>query len=197
MAIDFTAVKVVLKRAVRTCLDALKAKHPKETFYAFALYDADGTGPTPAANSEQKWLKIIEKQGLRDDPMRFLYRWSTAEWAYEAVGCEPFHPAWEILEKGGGTELLARSLATSIQALKELSDEGYFGSGASRVMAFVSLSDDATAAWLERESARRINPPEAFAAFEPEWRHAIVGQYGPKIHEDELSKEIERILGPS
>src|SRR5262249_18310072 len=149
MAIDFTTVKGLLKAAVRKCLDALKAKHPKETFYAFALYDADGTGPTPAANSEQKWLKIVEKKGLQDDDLRFLYRWSTAEWSYEAVGCEPFHPAWEMLEKGGsGAEFMARSLATSIQVLKELSGEGYFGSEASRVTAFVSLSDDPSAAWL-------------------------------------------------
>lgn len=181
MTIDFNYVRAMLKDAVRTSFDALRASHPQQTFYAFALSDSDGTGPSPAANSEQKWLKRVEREKLADSDERFLYRWSPAEWAFEAVGCEPFHPVWQILRSEQPHDRLAfkaRSFGASIYALKELSDEGYFGSGDRRVTVFFSLSDDENSVWLERESARRANPPEVFAAFESEWRIAAVQQYG-------------------
>lgn len=67
-------------------------------------------------------------------------------------------------------EFQARSFGASIFALKELAEEGFFHTGSTPVLAFFSLSDDEHAPWLELESARRINPPDLFATFEPEWQ---------------------------
>ena len=107
---------------------------------------------------------------------------------------------WKLLESekpADWQEFRARSFGASIFALKELADEGYFGTGKDRVTVFFSLSDDDDAVWLERESARRINPPEVFAAFEREWRIAAVAQYGEDAFEGgELAATFTRIFGP-
>src|SRR5262249_16332135 len=162
----------------RATLDTLRSKHPSEHFYAFALYDADGDCVCPSANSEERYQAIIKRNGVEDSDRRFMYRWGTAEWAYEAVEYGPFQQARQILQaakREGWYDFQAKSFGASILALKELSEEGYFGQGSSRVTAFFTLSDDNNAPWLERESARRINPPDVFAAFETEWRKALAG----------------------
>jgi hypothetical protein len=200
MAIDFDRVRALLKEGVRATLDKLRAEHPDETFYAFALYDAEGTCPAPAANSEEKYHQKVEKMKIADSDERFLYRWSSAEWAYEGVEAGPFDEVGELLSSekpDNWLEFQARSFGASIFALKELADEGVFGSGDSRITAFFSLSDDENAPWLEWESARRINPPEVFAAFEPEWRIAITQSYGDEeIDGGELAEVFERLFGP-
>ncbi len=200
MAIVFDQVRAMLKSAIRTSFDTLRAKYPKQTFYAFALYDAEGTGPSPAANSLQKWRKRVENEGVAEDDERFLYRWSTAEWAYEAAECEPFQPVWEVLEAEKPDDHLAfrvESFGASIFALKELSEEGYFDLESGRVTVFFSLSDDNDAVWLERESARRANPPVVFAAFESEWRIAAERAYGADAFEGgELARAFIQRFGP-
>ncbi|MDB5388559.1 MAG: hypothetical protein JWM11_4205, partial [Planctomycetaceae bacterium] len=131
---------------------------------------------------------------------RFIYRWGTAEWAYEAVEFGPFQEAREILQSGSRDnwlEFQAISFGASIFALKELSEEGFFGSGESTIVAFFSLSDDNNAPWLELESARRINPPAVFAAFEPEWRLALANTWGDiELDGGELAEEFVRLHGP-
>lgn len=207
MAIDFARVQALLKDAVCGTLDSLRAEHPDETFYAFALYDAEGTCPAPSANSEEKWHKRIEREKVAASDRRFSSRWGTAEWAYEAyegAGAEAFAEACELLESekpDNRLEFQARSFGASISALKELSEEGFFGSGGSRMTVFFSLSDDAYAPWLEWESARRINPPEVFAAFEPEWRIAAATIWGLEGDEEidggVLAEIFVRLFGPA
>jgi hypothetical protein len=201
MALDFDRVKGLLKEAVRSTLATLRAEHPDETFYGFAIYDAEGTCPGPSANSEEKWRALVERKNLADDDDRFFYRWSSAEWAYEGVAAEAFDEIGDLLtseEPENWLEFQARSFGASIFALKELADEGVFGSGPSRITAFFSLSDDELAPWLEWESARRINPPEVFAAFEPEWRIAAEKAYGEvELDGGELGEIFVRLFGPA
>jgi hypothetical protein len=200
MPFNFNQVRAMLKEAARATLEKLRADHPDETFYAFALYDAEGTCPGPSANSEEKWRKLVERKKIADSDERFFYRWSTAEWAYEGAAADPFEAIGELLRSqtpDNWLEFQAQSYGACIFALKELSEEGFFGSGASRITAFFSLSDDENAPWLEWESARRINPPEVFAAFESEWRIAVTRSYGDeKIDGGELAEVFERLFGP-
>jgi hypothetical protein len=61
--------------------------------------------------------------------------------------------------------LILWSLAGS---LRELAAAGEMEHRGRPVVGFCSLVDSADAGWVERETARYINSPEAFAAFEPE-----------------------------
>lgn len=207
----FARVRSLLKDAVRTSLSALRARFPEQTFYAFALNDAEGTGPSPTANSEERWREWLDRKKVTVSNERFLYRWSPEEWSGEGIDTEPFVPVWDLLsaehDRWGSelrlgpdsTEWLdfkAQSFATSVAALRELSDEGFFGRAALRPTVFFSISDDADAVWLERESARWVNPPAMFAAFEPEWKLAISQQYGERpVANTELRHRFDRFLG--
>ncbi len=186
---DFDEVKRLLKEGVKATLNQLRADHPDEHFYAFALYDADGDAVAPSANTEERYQKMIQRSGVADSDERFTSRWGTAEWAFEAeeYGGQ-IEKACEMLQNADAPDFLAfqvQSFGTSIMALKELADEGFFHSGDKPITVFFSLSDHDEAAWLERESARRINPPEVFAAFEPEWKIAAKLMWGEDADEME------------
>ncbi len=181
--VDTQEVKRLLKEAVRQTLSTLRSEHPEEHFYAFALYDADGDCVCPSTNSEENYQSVIGRKKCTDTDERFQYRWSTAEWGYEGVEYGPFDQVRNLLSLAhydDWTEFQAASFGTSILALQELAEEGFFGTGKSRMTVFFSLSDSGYAGWLELESARRINPPEIFVAFEREWRIAAADHWGVK-----------------
>ncbi len=200
-SVDFQEVKRLLKEAVRQTLNTLRTDHPDERFYAFALYDADGDCVCPSANSEEKYQSTIIRNRCTDTDERFQYRWGTAEWGYEAVEYGPFDEARELLSLASNDdwmEFQAASFGASIFALQELAEEGFFGTGESCMTVFFSLSDDENAGWLEWESARRINPPEVFAAFEREWRIAAADHWGVidgKPYGGALATVFQRMFG--
>jgi hypothetical protein len=196
----FQQVTKLLKQAVRETLDTLRAKHPSEHFYAFALYDADGDCVCPSTNSEERYRAMVK--GIEDEAVRFMYRWGIAEWAYECQEYGPFNEARELLQnapRGDYHEFQARSFEASITALKELADEGYFGKGDKRLTIFFTLSDDNNAPWLERESARYLNPPELFETFATEHQKKLERQSGGKSFkidvDDELAKHLTLLRG--
>ncbi|MCA9070122.1 MAG: DUF4303 domain-containing protein [Planctomycetaceae bacterium] len=198
---DFSAVKELLKQGIIETLDGLRKDHPNETFYAFALYDADGDAIDSSANSEEKFQKQIERAGCANSDERFLYRWGTAEWAYEATDhTEKFGEANALLseaDRDDWYEFQAKSFGASIFALKELADVGLFGTGKNRMVAFFSLSDDEYAPWLEIESARRINPPDVFQTFESEWKICTQQTWGEDIDltGGELAQAFQKVHG--
>ncbi|HEY4258824.1 MAG TPA: DUF4303 domain-containing protein, partial [Schlesneria sp.] len=121
MEIDFQKVKSLLKEAVRETLNTLRIQHAGERFYAFALYDADGDCVCPSANSEERYQATIKRNKVDQSDERYMYRWGTAEWAYEAVEFGPFQEAREILQSGPREDWLefqAKSFGASIFALK-------------------------------------------------------------------------------
>jgi len=222
MANDWAHVKQLLKEACRETLNTLRSKHPTERFYAFALYDADDAYCVgPSANSESGYEKKLryftERMNETDGHFRnwtkklypngcnysVLPRWSTTEWVYEGVEFGPFEEARQLLEAMSTSQAgddfyvrQARSFGTSVLALKELSDEGFFGAGDSRIVSFFSVSDNRDAPWLELESARRINPPDPFAKLEPELRLMSTLIYGLDAHPSpELVAAFERVHG--
>ncbi len=199
MPVDFLEIRELLKEGVRTTLTTLREQHPDEHFYAFALYDAEGENVAPSANSEEKYQARIARQKCADSDSRFMYRWGTAEWAYEALEYGPFEEARELLSQAPKDEWLefqVQSYGASIFALKELAAEGFFGTGEFQITAYFSLSDDDPAAWLERESARRINPPAVFAKFEPEWQIAMLQIWGDsEIDGGDFEHAFPQILG--
>lgn len=186
---ELIKIKELLKTAIRETVAGLEKAHAGETFYAFALYDAEGAEISPSSNTEEQFQRIISRENFNDD-YRLHYRWGSADWAYECEGDGPYDEACELLdsmrsemhanddseEQTWWIEFRARSFGASIMALKEVAAEGLFHDRAHPITAFFTLSDDDDAPWLEMESARRINPPEVFAAFEADLRQ-LAGEH--------------------
>lgn len=199
-------IKELLKTAIRESMKSLEANHADETFYAFALYDAEGAEIAPSSNTQEQFQRIVSRDGF-DPDFRYGARWGSAEWAYECEGEGPYDEACELLDElrndmydeddeGWYATFRARSFGTSIFALKEVAEEGLFHDREHPITAFFTLSDDDDAPWLELESARRINPPEVFAAFEAEWKQAVLQTWGDyDTSGGELGKAMKEFWG--
>lgn len=109
--IDFDVLRQRIFAATRQAFDQVKAEHPHETFYAFALYCVgDGIGLTPSASSEQAYERkrterladeafVDDFDGDKKELNACLlgdYRWSAFDWEYECVGAERWKPALEL-----------------------------------------------------------------------------------------------------
>ena len=182
MSLDQQNLSAVIRDAARQAFGDLRRAHPEETFYAFALYTDDGWMTiVPSANSEEGFQRAISSEP--DQTSHHAYRWSTAEWAYEAAGNEHFDAANELLNASSADEepddsdeteevRLYREqgdalIASMVEGLRLLDAEGFFGTGEERgrVTLFVSISDSDEAEEVETISARQLNPPNVAAAF--------------------------------
>lgn len=95
-------------------------------------------------------------------------------------------------------EFRAKRIGVTIEALKQLVDEGLFERNGSPLTVFCTIVDDFHAGWLERESARRINPASVFAAFEPEQAKAAkYGYLADANKSGELAEVYYRMFGRS
>ncbi|HOX06207.1 MAG TPA: DUF4303 domain-containing protein [Planctomycetota bacterium] len=175
MAADIPQLQRAIADAARQAFAEIRAAHPGEAFYAFALYtDDDVMTIAAAANSEEGLRRKLAERGETDPAEVALMRWNTAEWACEAAGDEHFDAPCELLRNLAGN-LFGKGFArfkeqvhrAIVGALGDLEKEGLFGQGGERgrVTVFASIpgSDDAPA--LENESARALNPSEVYARF--------------------------------
>ena len=180
MSIDWTQFQAAVRDGARAAFREVRAVHPSEHFYAFALYTDDGVMTVvPAANSEESFGR---KGGGKAEAA--YYRWATGEWAYKAVGSEHFGAAYVLLNGEGRdgedaeaedeweespqfAEFRRQVIESLVGALVDLEGEGFFGRGAARegVTVFVSVSDSDDTVEIENESARRLNPPAVYERF--------------------------------
>jgi hypothetical protein len=87
---DFSDFQREIADAARATFRALRALHPDEHFYAFALYaDSGAMTVVPAANSVEGLRRIREQQAAADDDP--WYAWGLSEWAYAAAEASPFN----------------------------------------------------------------------------------------------------------
>lgn len=172
-----------IANAARATYRALRAAHPDERFYAFALYtDSGAMTVVPSANSEEGLARSRQQSDPGDDRTAPAWlRWGTAEWAYEAAEAQAFNPLCKRLagavmspavpeaEFGAFFKALQRDM---IEALRLLDREGLFGAGEAReaITLFVSISDDDGADALENESATALNPPAVAQRFIARYR---------------------------
>ncbi|QRR07156.1 DUF4303 domain-containing protein [Burkholderia sp. MS455] len=167
--IDFSDFQREIADAARATFKALRALHPDEHFYAFALYtDSGAMTVVPAANSVEGLSRVRAQQAVADpDPW---YVWGCPEWAYAAAEASPFNVicgklADEVLSptfvRSRFAEFSRQLHADMIEALRLLDRDGLFGTGEAReaITLFVSISDDDAAEALENESAKALNPP--------------------------------------
>ena len=172
---DFSDFQRDIADAARATFRALRALHPDEHFYAFALYtDSGAMTVVPAANSVEGLRRICARQAVADDDPRFV--WGVSEWAYAAAEASPFNAicgrlADEVLSpqfvQSRFTEFSRQLHADMIAALRLLDRDGVFGTGDARaaITLFVSISDDDAAEALENASAKAVNPPAVADAF--------------------------------
>jgi len=194
--VDFDLLRQRVTKAARRTFDAVRTAHPTESFYAFALYAADdAVGINPSANSTQAY-KCIEDRVMADESQkkwlkshgislkRFLlgdYYWSAYSWEYQCAKSKGFDAVNKLINNRGVgrydsddplgfVKFKSGVFASMVLALRDLNDEGYFGKGADRksVTIFCSVPNSECSAWLEQDSARRLNPPTVFKIFAEE-----------------------------
>jgi len=153
-----------VREAARQAFAQVRASHPNERFYAFALSsNDDAVTIVPAANSVEGLHRRAREYG---SPISDWLRWSTAEWACQAEGGDYFDEIRARLARQGRT--FRRDVYEAmIGALADLDDEGFFGTGAARenVTLFCTLAHSNDSEWLENESARRLNPLAVYEVF--------------------------------
>jgi hypothetical protein len=143
-----------------------------EHFYAFALYtDEYAETISPSANSIERYEAKLRDRGGQYPA---VYKWGTAEWAYEAWNVELFTGIYRDLEEH--RETLPESEAgyaayrnsvheCMISALKRMDENGFFANGRENITLFISSSDNDEAFDMENQSAKQLNPPQIFTAF--------------------------------
>jgi hypothetical protein len=200
MTDEYTRAKNAIREGVRKWFTELREKFPTEHFYAVTIYtDDDFSGPEPTAHSLERLEKLYRQQGDLDDRERCYFKWAWNEWlgfpgagvsldavqvAWNVFGekempdePEPWDDEYDVYREAVDAER-AKRLAATFDGLKELSDEGFFGEGESRITVFCSIGDSCHAGWTECESAKRINPAEVFARYAPEQAEAASVIYG-------------------
>ncbi|MCY2987974.1 MAG: DUF4303 domain-containing protein [Planctomycetota bacterium] len=197
-----TTVKQAIIEGVKKFFRKVREQNPSEHFYAFALFtDTEFDSPVLAANSREKLREQLERYSPLDEGGMCFVKWNPGDWAYlggAIIGAfDAFsEDDYPLPDYQVSMERSARLFGATIDGLKELSDEGFFGSGESRPTVFFTIADDGNAGWAERESARWINPPEVFAEFDPEqWKAARHWYLQDANKGKRLADEFYRIFG--
>lgn len=152
---------------------ALMAEKPDEHFYAFALYtDEFAETVVPSANSIERYEEKVRNIGATEDIAS--YKWSTAEWAYEAKFGELFKPVYSELKIYRANSLKSDAdyapykqavHKCMIAALKRMDENGFFVKARENITLFISSSDDDEAFELENYSAKQLNAKECYLSF--------------------------------
>jgi phage terminase small subunit len=168
-----------ITHAARSAFSKLRAAHPKETFYAFALYTNDEANSiTASANTEEglrrraERYEMDEKKGIEQHAERL--RWNPPDWAYHCAGDDQFEEAQKQLDALADANDLDEDecekefdarLAVFIAALKELDAEGFFGRGKERqkVTLLVAMGDQEVKLLLK--CAQQLNPHAVYQKF--------------------------------
>lgn len=169
---NWEKLKSDIAAAASTVFSSLMSQNASEHFYVFALYtDEDGYTVEPAANSVEQYEAILARTGEVDPLQRAAYKWSTAEWAYEAWGADVFTGIYRELEKHRDTlpktpEAFA-AYKKSLHACMTgaLGRVELFGERRNEVALFISSSDDDEAFELENWSAKELNSEEVYRSF--------------------------------
>jgi hypothetical protein len=178
MALDYQWLRSALKAAATAAIGELRAAHPGDHFYAFALYsDEDFTGISPAANTEEHLAKrTADYKYTKPAEVNYL-RWSTSEWAFEGFGDKHFKPSYDATmavrhppegDDEPFPQYRRRMSQLMIDVLADLDADGLFGRGAERerVTLLCSVTDADDPFELLDRSVRALNPPPVVARYQ-------------------------------
>jgi hypothetical protein len=207
--INFEELRQAIAGAAREAFTALRAGHPDERFYAFALYTDDyAMTVCPSANTvegfdrcvarytaDQEFMASLAEDGITREALLSGLRWGTAERAYESKGGDAFRGVYDLLNPGAPAphgrsdadmrKFKGRVFAAMVLGLEDLAAQGFFrpkGAG-EQITLLCSVSDSASAVWVERESARRLNPSDVYRAFWDERTRDPVISRGARVHQ--------------
>lgn len=145
---------VSVEHAFASAWEQLRARAPRDRFYAFGAWAGAGTEVVAVANTEQ---------ALRGAAAGA--RWHPPAWGLRAVVCRHGGPGVEPAER-------ARRLAACARALRALDAEGRFGVGEERERLVVSVFTAGAAPEEVVAVARGLNPPAVVARLRDELRVA-------------------------
>jgi hypothetical protein len=170
---DKEVLRAEIREAARRAFAAVRAAHPDEHFYYFALVTTeDALRPGPSASSLEGLRRACESQDAGPCAPDVL-RWSEADSPYNLFGDEHFKRVAELFLEGGDHRHLpdpqyeaevATRFAAMEQALRDLDDEGFFGVGDDRagvVINVVAPGDEGEEQILRR--AEQLNPPASLS----------------------------------
>lgn len=189
ISIDDLAAEIA--SSVRACYQDLIATFPDERIYGFALYTVDDlVGIVPSASSEQGFVSRSEKFYANTEQLNWLKendicpgrsniadnRWSVYEWEHECHGVKHFDSANKLLESflvkyqevdSSDSFKIATGevMAAFTLALLQLRKEQFFQQCGRPLTIFCSKPSSFDTGWLERESARILNPADLYEKF--------------------------------
>ncbi|MGH7200985.1 MAG: DUF4303 domain-containing protein, partial [Planctomycetaceae bacterium] len=137
-----------------------------------------------AANTESHLAERLAEDEELSDGQRNLYKWYYAEWDAADMALET-ESLTELLGDAGfddDEELQAARQAAWLWAMTEglrlAREQGALTWNGKPVAAFCTMTDSGDAIWLERVTARHVNPPALFSTIEPELESAVQEWYG-------------------
>jgi len=153
-----------------------RSAHPDHRPYALVLYGTEGrTAFSPAVLTEESLAQVAQRYVDRDrhdtlDEARHALRYSVADSPLLpeafAIGLPTvdaaFAPSAASLDETAGYAILADA---GMAALAKLDKQNTFGTGADRDRLLLLIVTDGTEFDRSDESARRLNPPAAYAAY--------------------------------
>jgi Domain of unknown function (DUF4303) len=188
--IDYDSFLPRLVAGLRKAWQQVRQQRPDETFYTFGVEtDSDTTDLYPLCNTEEEYearggasqLATMKWVGCLDEDSD-LY-WAGKQHT-DALAREVNRYVFEDHSKdpeGAFLERKKRLLRVFEQALVQLDEEGFFGSGKKRhkVLLKIEFIDPSDAEWKHMlKVMKRINPPESTAKFfaaldQGEGEHAV------------------------
>ncbi len=170
--LDDEALRIALVAGARKAFEQLRAAHPGEQFYCYALYT------TPEYRSISPL--VLGARGLRrvatdydpDDVEGQMdeLRWSPADSPYMTMGEEHFGEVEAILSvlpniyelpSQEFSDRVTRVHACCVRALEDLDAAGMFGSGAARDAVVLNIFQGDQSSRSRVDNARRLNPAKA------------------------------------
>jgi hypothetical protein len=162
---DFDGLEAAIEAASRQAVEEVAAKHPDETFSAFALYtDAGAMTVCPALCT-----KAFVERKMIEEPDEWLHcKYLPSEWPYESVGADAaFNAICDVVREhvfaiGGDpaafVDFKQRLIASCISVQMRLRRDFFAGRGDDFLL-MVTISDDNEPVQVLRERVGALNGP--------------------------------------
>jgi hypothetical protein len=170
-SIDRTAFRSTVLRELRSAWETLRRRHQDERFYGFGVYTTDVVDYLTVTASTEEGLAAVASAYVDRDGGDPALREASLRWS----PCDsPLHQEGEGLlcesdrlrsegpdpydETPEADETVAMVIETAVEALQELDDAGFFGTGADRAQLVLGIWKGDQSDEERVEFVRRLNP---------------------------------------
>jgi len=143
-----------------------------ERIYGYAFYlDLEGpSGASIICNSEEALRRLVPRKGRvggdKSKDQVPAHRWGPEHWAYQVESSEELRAVLALLHSGQVRDTDAALTDASLAALRELDQEGFFGTGKERDSVVLLLFETDQSHESVLTYARQLNPSGALGAIE-------------------------------